>query len=261
MKISLFLIMLSVLVWGGSAPYVVHANASLPQISISGQDILTVKLTQGGVTTMLPVSSQFMNDIDGLYDEVYVKDLDGNGIDEVIFQMAQGSINSCLRVLKYDAVDGLLHELKFAGAGLCNIKEEMGHLVSSYRAGGAWVQDVYDFVDGNPRLIVSDACIGCSEVQRRELTSSGSYTQLLVSNGESYKERKPLAGKIRSVKASIYASPLTSAVTRKYLVRGDEIAILGYQQSDELWVKFRYVASTPTEGWIKCSDVERSNVC
>lgn len=202
-----------------------------------------------------------MKEIDGLYDEVYVKDLDGNGMDEVIFQMAEGSVNACSRVLKYDAVDGLLHELKFAGAGLCNIKEEMGHLVSSYRVGGAWVEDIYDFVDGNPRLIVSDACIGCSEVRRRELNSSGSYTQLLVSSGENYKQRKPLVGKVRSVKARIYASPLNSAVTRKYLVRGDEVTILGYQQSDELWVKFRYMASVATEGWIKCSDVERSNVC
>lgn len=254
-RVFLTMLMLIVSEVGAGIFTLACASSLLPQLSVSGVDAPVVELTQGDVTSRLHIPTGFFMDIDELYDEVYVMDLDGNGVDEVIFHLAKGSVNSCSRVLKYDGVDGLLHELKFAGGELCNIKEVNGHLVSSYRVGGAWVEDVYDFVDGYPRLIVSDACIGCGEVQRRELTPSGSYTQFLVSDGETYSERKPIVAQIRSVKAKIYASPDVAAVTKKYLVRGDRIKIVGYEQSDQCWLEFRYFAFSASEGWLRCSDV------
>ncbi|WP_339436419.1 hypothetical protein [Pseudomonas sp. EL_65y_Pfl1_R32] len=240
--------------------FMVHASGSLPVLEVESRSPLKLSVFEQGKSYDLSPPSDFMREIEGVYEDVHVEDLTGDGIGEVVFDLAGGRVNSCSRVLHYTDSDRSLSELVFSGGGLCDFKVRHGYVVSSYKDGAAWAEDVYVVKDGKVDIKISDRCVGCGEVVRKEYHPDGSFVRLLVSDDVDFEKRIPLITKVASLQAWIFSSLGAAQPTGKYLIRGDEITILGGGKArGEEWVEFRFSGRATTEGWLKCSDLDSCN--
>lgn len=225
-------------------------------LSVESKSPLMLSVYGSGVLQTLTPPFDFMREVDGVYDEVYVKDLTGDGIGEVIFRLAGGGVNSCSRVLQYSS-DHSLNELIFDRGGLCNFKVVDGYVVSSYRDGAAWVEDIYVVEGGKVNIKISDRCVGCDEVSRTDYLSDGSVIKSLVSDDVNFERRKPLLAKVISKVTGIYLSPAAVESIKRYLVKGQEVSLISFESfGSEEWVEVRVLDSDSTGGWLRCIDLD-----
>lgn len=239
---------------------VAYGDNSLPVLVVESHNPLTVSVSEQGKSYGLSLPIDFMREIEGVYDSVSIKDLTGDGIGEVIFHLAVKGVNSCSKVLHYIDSDRSLVELVFSKGNLCNFKMQHGYVVSSYKDGAAWGEDIYVVKGGKAEIKISDRCVGCGEVRRKKYRPDGSFVRLLVSDNVDFEKRVPLVVNVVSFRAMIFSSPDAEQPTKKYLVRGDKVTLLGFENArGEDWIEFRFSGNITTEGWLKCSDVESCN--
>lgn len=232
----------------------------LPVLVVNSHHPLALSVFEEKRSYSLSLPIDFMREIYGAYDNVDIRDLNGDGIGEVVFRLAGGGVNSCSKVLHYSDSDRSLKELIFGKGGLCNFKIQHGYVISSYNDGAAWGEDVYTVKGGRADIRISDLCVGCGEVRRKQYRPDGSFIRLLVSDNVDFEKRAPLIGSVISLRAAIFSAPDTGQPTKKYLIHGDKVALVGFESSrNEDWVEFRFSGSTTTEGWLKCSDVDSCN--
>lgn len=230
---------------------------SLPVIAIKNRLPLSLSVFEGGASFDLSVPKDFISEIEGVYDEVYLQDLTDDGVAEVIFNLKGEGVNYCSRALYYNGDKRSLRELVFGRGGLCDFKVSNGYIVSSYKDGAAWVEDVYVAKGVEVSIKISDRCVGCSEISRQDYRSDGLIIKYLVSNNVDFEKRTALVASVASLKARIFSSPEATRPTKKYLVRGDRISLLGFEGvCGEDWVEFRFLGKSITEGWLKCSDLD-----
>ena len=235
---------------------VTYGEALLPTLKVESRVPLSLSVFDQGPSYDLSLPGVFIREVEDLYDEVHIEDLTGDGVGEVIFHLEGGGVNSCSRVLHYSSGDRSLSELVFGGGGLCNFKIWNGSVVSSYKDGAAWVDDVYIVKSGRADLKISDRCVGCGEISRKEYRPDGTFIRSLVSDDINFDQRSVLTAKVASLKAWIFPSSGATQSTKKYLIRGDEITLLGVDKTrEEGWVEFRFSGKTITEGWLICSDI------
>lgn len=236
---------------------VAYGEASLPILKIESRHPLSLSWVDQGMSYDVLLPSEFIHELEGVYDTVHIEDLTGDGTGEVVFDLIEGGGNSCARVLHYTNGKRSLSEMIFGAGGICNFKVGNGYVISSYKDGAAWVEDVYFFKKGKPYLKISDRCVGCGEISRKEYRSDGSFNRLLVSDEASFDQRSALTAKVASPKAWIFPSLGAAKPTRKYLTKGDEITLVSIDNAREIgWVEFRFLGGAAPEGWLKCSDVE-----
>jgi hypothetical protein len=205
----------------------------------------------------LPVG--FMSQVDGLYSDVYVDDLNGNGKRELVFDLIGSDVNHCSKVLHYNENDRSFSEWLFKGGGLCNPISRGRFLISSYRDGASWTEDVYTLKNGKPEIHITDSCVGCSEVRRKMYTPGKQPVKVLVSDHIEFERRIPLTASITSPRARVFSSPDSNWPTKKYLIRGDEITLVEFDKSEdgEDWAEFKFIGTdVATDGWVKYSDLE-----
>ncbi|WP_223593749.1 hypothetical protein [Pseudomonas sp. A-R-19] len=236
----------------------VSAESSLPVIKIDARTPLAISVSLQENSYSLPLPADFTRQIEGLYSDVYIEDINGDGIGEVIFRLEGGDVNTCSKVLHYRTDSNSLTEMDFGDGALCNFKIENGYILGSYRYGSTWSEYVYRIRDGIVKLEILDSCVGCGEIKRKVYHSDGSVTRLLVSDSLDHERRMPLSATISSARAVIFSSPETSKHTKKYLTQGDEVTLLDFlkDNDDRDWIEFRYSGAAVTEGWLKCSDLE-----
>ncbi|MGF6098836.1 hypothetical protein [Pseudomonas sp. 18175] len=235
---------------------------SLPILAIQDGTPIKLAVFERGVFLSLAVPDAFMREVEGLYEEVYLKDLTGDGIAEFVFRLGGEGVNSCSRVLRYYREGRSLSELEFGRGGLCNFKVARNYIVSSYRDGASWNEDVYEIKDGAVRIKLSDRCIGCGEVNRLEYHPGGLLKRSLVSDDGDFEKRAVLTANVISNKANIYSSPAGTHSTQKYLMQGDKVTLLGFHISNnERWMEFRFEGAVVTEGWLRCGDTDRAIEC
>jgi hypothetical protein len=196
---------------------------------------------------------EFINEIDGAYEDVHVEDLNGDGQSEVIFQLPHGSVNSCVKVLNYDKRADKLVELVFKKGGLCNYTITSGQVISSYRDQATWIDDMYQITEGVTTLILSDEIYDLG-LKERTLFENDRVIKFLVTDGDNVANRTPITATVNKPKAHIYLSPENATPTKKYLIAGDEVSILGFDTNS--WVKVRFQGTSITEGWLKSEDVK-----
>lgn len=236
----------------------INAESSLPVLKIDGRKPLAISVDIQGRSHPLTLPPEFLKETEDLYGDAYIRDLNGDGIGEVIFPLEGGSVNNCSKVLQYRVVDNSLSELAFKEGSLCNFKVGQGYVTSSYRDGSVWKEYIYRFREGLAEIEVIDSCVGCGEIKREVHNTDGAIARFLVSDNVDFRLRVPLTSSVSSSKATIFLSPEASKKTKKYLVDGDKIALLDFIKDDEGegWVKFRYVGIVVTEGWVKCTDLK-----
>lgn len=228
----------------------------MPALTVSNREPLELSVFEQGKIYDLLLPKDFMHEIEGAYNGVDIIDLSGDGVGEVIFRLAGGGVNSCSRVLQYTNHEHSLSELVFKG-GLCNFKVRNGYVISSFRDEAVWSEDVYAVKNGKTNIVISDRCVGCGEVNRKKYLPDGSIVKMLVSDSIDFEKRTPLTGSVAPPRAWIFSSPDARQQTKKYLIRGDKVTLLGfYNAHGEDWIEFRFSGRSTTEGWLRCSDIE-----
>lgn len=228
----------------------------LPKLILDSHDPYALTVLKDGKSYRLSVPQDFAHELEDIYDSVALKDLTGDGMDEVIFHLEGGGVNACSRVLSYSNDDHSLKELLFKGGSLCNFKLKDGHVISFYRDRGAWSEDVYSFKSGKANILISDRCIGCGQVQREQYLSNGSMVRSLVTDDPDVNKRVPLLAYVVALKARIFSAPDSRQMTNKYLISGDEVELLDFHDTQgEDWIEFRFHGATTTEGWMRCGDI------
>lgn len=221
--------------------WLVCGGGSFPKLVVERDKPLALSVSESGKRYDLSLPVDFMAEVEGAYDGVSIKDLDGDGVGEVIFHLVGGGVNSCSKVLYYTESQRSLNELFFNKGGLCNFKVRNGYVVSSYKEGAEWVEDVYSIKNGKSEIKVSDRCVGCGEVRRKEYRPDGSFVRLLVSDNADFEKRVSRIVKIVSLRARVFSSPGVGFPTNKYLMRGDKVTLVGFDYTlSEDWVEFRF---------------------
>jgi hypothetical protein len=208
-------------------------------------------------TPSLP--ADFMSQVDGLYSDVHIDDLNGDGEWELVFDLVGSDVNHCSKVLHYNENDHSFSEWLFKGGGLCNPISRGAFLISSYRDGASWTEDVYIMKDGKPDLHITDSCVGCYEVRRKMYVPGKQPVKVLVTDDVEFERRIPLKASVTSLRAKVFSFPDSSWPTKKYLIRGDKITLIDFDKSKDgqYWAEFRFIgANVTTVGWLKYSDLE-----
>ncbi|WP_146013210.1 MULTISPECIES: hypothetical protein [unclassified Pseudomonas] len=240
----------------GMLPTGETVQAAQPAIKVESRRPLALSVFDHGTKYGLLVPGDFLREIEAVYDDVHIEDITGDGVGEVVFHLAGDGVNFCSRVLRYESSDHSLKELVFNQGGLCDFKLRGGYIISSYKDGGTWVEDIYIAEGGQVNIKMSDRCVGCGEVSRVVYPFAGSPIRSLVSDDMNFEKRTELVSTVESIQARIFSSPAATKSTQKYLIRGDRITFLGFYSNDgEDWVEFRFSGGVTTEGWLRCSDL------
>lgn len=233
-----------------------YGQAESPVISVISRVPLLLSVSVKGETFAVSPSQQFMRDVFEMYEDVSVEDITGDGVAEVFFRLEGRGANACYKVLTYIERNRSLDELLFSGGDLCNYRVESGRVVSSYKNGAVWIEDVYFFRGGRFLIELSDSCLGCGEVTRRAHRRDGSFSTFLVSDDMSVEARAPFVAEVKSLRAWVFSSPEAAGPTEKYLMAGDKVTFLNVESvGGEEWVEFRFSKDSDPEGWLRCSDV------
>lgn len=234
-----------------------QAGRGVPVLSIESELPVRISVYEDGKHYPLVLPADFMDEVIELYDEMYLVDLTGDGVGEVVFRLETNGVNVCSRVLRYIEGNRSLVELSFNGGYLCNFKISNGYLVSAYRDGAIWNEEFYSVGGTKAILNISDGCVGCGEIKRKIYQPDGSFVRSLVADAVDFEKRIPLTAKVSSPRAKIFKSPEVSQSTKQYLVQGDEVMFLDFESvgHGDGWVEFRFVGVVTTEGWLRCSDV------
>jgi hypothetical protein len=239
---------------------VTFAIEIVPVVKIERQSPLSVSLLERGVTHKLSISKSIHDEIDEIYTDFHLQDLNGDGVHEVVATLDdRGGVNQCSKAYIVNLTDYSLDNLVFGNGPLCNHKVDQEYLISSYRDGAIWKQDIYKVEGRATQIVFADSCIGCGEVVRKKYDLDGGYFQYLAHDSRDFKERHPIFAMVSSMRAEVFSSP--GVLSGKYLTRGDKVVVV---QVDDLsldipWIKFRFEGEVITDGWIKCGDIEDCN--
>lgn len=195
-----------------------------------------------------------LRDIQDGYTDLSIDFITSSRLAELIAtNAAEGSVNYCSVVYQYNENSGTLSRLEIKPGPICNYKKHQDYLVSSYRDGAKWFEDIYKISQGGINIELSDSCVGCEQVSRI-FHKDGS--KLLVSDAANFMERKPLTSEVTVERAPLYSSPEEKARTKMYLIKNDKVTLLDYSapDSDECWYLTRYKTATEKniEKRLKC---------
>lgn len=237
------------------------ATQKLPSVmlKVDSSNPLEVSASVQGKSYMLSLPVDFMSQVYGLYSDVYVDDLNGDGKWELVFDLIGNDVNHCFKVLHYNEDDRSFSEWLFKGLGLCNPIRRGRFLISSYREGASWTEDVYAMKNGKPEIHITDRCVGCYEVRRKIYIPGKQPVKVLVSNDIEFERRISLKASVTSLRARIFSFPDSGWPTEKYLIRGDEITLVDFDKSKDGQdsAEFNFIGdNVKTDGWLKYSDLE-----
>ncbi|WP_413704912.1 hypothetical protein [Pseudomonas sp. Pseusp16] len=236
------------------------AAEKAPVVKIESRSPLSVSLLERGVKYNLSISKKINDEVEGIYTDLHLQDLNGDGMHEVVATLDDhGGVNQCSKAYVVNLTDYSLDNLVFDSGPLCNHKVDHEYLISSYRDGAIWREDIYKVEGRATQIIFADSCIGCGEVLRKKFDLGGNYFQYLARDNGDFKERHPIFAVVSSMRAEVFSSP--GVLSRKYLTRGDKVIVVQVDDSNSgiPWIQVRFEGEITTDGWIKCSDIENCN--
>jgi hypothetical protein len=197
--------------------------------------------------------------IDEGYEHLSIVDIYKNGDHEV----AATSAGGCSRFFLFNRAAQTFSALTFSenDGDACNYKIAGNHLISSYKLDSKQYEDIYEIKNGVYQLVLSDGCVGCDQVTRSVYQDGRLSGKLLVTNQRSYIERRPVTSSVTAGKAWLYSEPTSVSITKMYLVKGDKVQLLEFDDSDGLWyfVKCITKENKTILKWAKCKDLAICN--
>lgn len=189
------------------------------------------------------------------YEQISIVDIYQDGGQEVAATSADG----CSRFFSFDRATRKFYAISFDGTGrdICNYQIHANHLISSYKLDSKQYEDIYDLKNDTYQLVLSDGCVGCDQVARSVYQDGRLSEKLLVSNQNGYNQRQPLASSVLSGKAWLYSAPSSASKTNMYLIKGDRVQLLEFNDANGFWyfIKFRSKGNKFALKWVKCEDL------
>ncbi|NQD91323.1 hypothetical protein HP532_01490 [Pseudomonas sp. CrR25] len=215
---------------------------------------------EGSCKTIAPPQKMLDSISDG-YSEITLEDLTQDGRPEIILTHSEeGSVNTCSEVYQYKEELNTIIHINNLHNQLCNYSTKNDSVISSYRSGAKWHEDIYKVKDNSLVLELTDSCIGCNYIDRTIYHSSGKSEHLLVTDNLDYALRNPISTKVITQKAMLYNEPRTDHITKMYLITGDEVILTNFAstEDDSFWYKIRYVTQKGKviRAWLKCADID-----
>lgn len=234
-------------------------RATTLSVSGSGASLSITACHEGACQTVTP-PERMLNAVGQGYSDISLEDLTQDGVSEIVLTHgAEGNVNTCSKVYRFDSELKELLPLSGLKNPLCNHSIQGDHLISSYRSGAIWYEDIYKIGKKDISLIHSDSCIGCDYVRRAIYLDGAKTDTLLVANNLDYRLRTPILTTVVSPKATLYSKPAIENATKMYLIRGDEVALMDdASDPSNFWYKVRYATKKGTlvNAWIKCEDLK-----
>ncbi|MFJ3263743.1 hypothetical protein ACIPK7_26120 [Pseudomonas sp. NPDC086581] len=214
-------------------------DVAASQLIMDSENPLSISFSDNNGNKSINIPEKFFNETDEVYTKVHLEKIDSDDIDEVVMTL-DGETNSCFKVYRYDRDSNLLVEIKFRNGDICNYRKEGNYLVSSYRAGAAWREDIY-YENGHEfQLRYEDVCIGCGEVSRIEFGLGGEESEYLVTDREDFKDRNLLMLEVSSRKAKIYRESAVQSGSNKYLIKGDRVQVMRFSTVGDIrWANIK----------------------
>lgn len=233
-------------------------KATILSVNDSGTD-LSITACHEGMCKAITIPETMLDAIDNGYSQISVEDLTLDGVSEVILtHNAEGSVNACSKAYRYNSENETLRPMDKLQSQLCNYSIKNDYLISSYRSGAKWHEDIYKIEDNDLILTISDSCIGCEYINRTLYLGGRKTENLLVENSHDYRLRTPISSTVVSKRATLYSEPNINQATKMYLINGDEVALTD-ATSDEnyFWYKIRYVTKKGAliDAWLHCEDI------
>lgn len=180
------------------------------------------------------------------------EDIDGDNVPE-IFLSSEGMVNKCNEYHKFDATNLSLDLLKVNDVALrlCNYRRFGDFLISNFRSGPQWNEEIYR-VNNGIEFLFKDICTGCDYVKR--VYADGRAE--MVSQSDLFRDRKKLKIRVVADKTFLYSEP--NKKTKMYLIKGDVADVVDYSYGDEEWFDCVYTASNGKKinKWVVATDVE-----
>lgn len=221
---------------------------------------LSITACQAERCTALTPPSDMLAAIRDGYNQISVDDLTLDRTPEIILtHSAEGSVNTCTRIYRYDAALGALRPLDDSKRQLCNYTVTHNHVISRYRSAATWHEDIYERKNNDLELVYSDSCVGCDAIKRTRYLDGARTDTVLVTNNLDHWLRTPISTTVLSKKATLYREPHIDQPTKAYLISGDEVVLTDVTSDDDnFWYRIRYttVKGKPIEGWLRCDDTK-----
>ncbi|WP_152529060.1 SH3 domain-containing protein [Stutzerimonas azotifigens] len=238
-----------------------HRAANHIKFVVPSPTSLPVKACLSGECKTIAPSQDMLKSIESGYSEISLEDMTLDGNPEVVLTHRAGSnVNVCSEIFRYDFHSNSFTRLKAGPKQLCNYYEKDGQIISSYRSGAKWHEDIYSIKGDDFVLEASDSCVGCDHIERTIYLSGGRTEHLLVTDNVDYKLRAPLSTTVTSRKAILYEEPSVKSPTKMYLVKGDKVNLIEYTETENsgFWYKIKYIN---TKGkiiiaWLNCDDLQ-----
>ena len=236
-------------------------NKSTLQITGSAS-FPSIKNCDGSECENVELPEDFLRFFNDGYSNLSLEDMTFDGYPEVILTgPEEGVVNICSKIYLYDREKRVLQEVAGLKNQICNYRFKNSRLISSYRSGAKWHEDVYRVSDAGFTLELSDSCIGCDQINRTIYLPEGKTDKFMVTNDADYTLRKVILGKVASGRAALYEEPNARRKTKMYLIKDDSVALLDFivtEDSTKYWYEIKYITNKGREirAWIKCEDLE-----
>ncbi|RQH09897.1 hypothetical protein [Paraburkholderia dinghuensis] len=192
--------------------------------------------------------------IDDGYENLSIVEIYKNGNQEI----AATSAGGCSRFFSFDQAIHVFSALNVgAGKDICNYKIDGKYLTSAYKLDSKQHEDVYELKNGTYHLVLSDVCVGCDQVSRSIYRDGQLSEKLLVTSEIKYTQRQPVTSLVATDKAWLFAEASNASRTEMYLVKGDKVQLLEFNDADGLWYFVRYLSKKngPILKWVKCESL------
>ncbi|HEF4762723.1 TPA: hypothetical protein SAN82_005198 [Pseudomonas putida] len=235
------------------------SNEVIPIVELAASPALSISLSEGRKKYKISIPKQINEEIEGVYPDLHLQDLNGDKVYEIIATSDNhNGANRCSKVYSVNRTTYSLDNLELSNGPLCNYKLENDFLISSYKDGAIWKEDIYKIHNNKVRVFFADSCIGCGEVVRKKYNPDGSFDEYIVNDSDDFKKRSPIYVTISSARAAVFDYPGSPPKKGEYLTTGDKVMIMKIDESSQSnpWIKFKLEGQTTTEGWIECNDIE-----
>jgi hypothetical protein len=194
--------------------------------------------------------------IDDGYEKLSIVDIYKDGNQEV----AATSAGGCSKFFSVSRSTHAFSVLNISAndKDICNYQIADNHLISSYKLDSKQYEDIYELKDGIYQLVFSDGCVGCDQITRSVYQDGKISGKLLVTGQGNYAERRPVTSSVIAGKAWLYSEAASASITKNYLIKGNKVQLLKFNDADGLWYLVKYGAKENKSiiKWIKCEDLE-----
>ncbi|MBU9856417.1 hypothetical protein [Rahnella bonaserana] len=147
------------------------------------------------------------------------------------------------------------YPINFHKNPFCNYSVVNGKVVSSWKDGAKWHEDIYEVNNGSWSLFIRDECIGCDIVKRTLYENDKPKNTLLLKDGYDFTKRIKITGVISTEKSMLFKTSNPNNKSKSYLIKGDVFNLID-MSPDGNYYKISYLMKSGKnlEGWISYND-------